>query len=47
MHQTISIAQEYYRLNELWRQGASSYHQLYVCTVFVNRCNYRFFVALI
>lgn len=47
MHQTISVAQEYYRLNELWRQGASSYHQLYVRTVFVNRCNYRFSVALI
>lgn len=33
MHQTISIAQEYYKLNELWKQRASSHHQFYVWTV--------------
>lgn len=33
MHQTISIAQEYYKLDELWKQRASSHHQLYVWTV--------------
>ena len=33
MHQTISIAQEYYKLDELWKQVASSHHQFYVWTV--------------
>ena len=33
MHQAISIAQEYYKLNELWKQVASSSAQLYLWEV--------------
>ena len=33
MHQAISIAQEYYKLNELWKQVASSSAQRYLWEV--------------